>query len=222
MNLWNRCLTQCSAGFLSTARPDYAASPVLADEPDSRASRERAAAALTDVSHSPPTQPFLPSFCGECNARPTSTEPLNIPHREPGECDCRAFLHVLPSRRIEHRAPLSWRHDSSYTQYTLPPCPTTTTILPTFLARRRHALDSVRRGQADGQAHRPQVGEQDPRRRRRQAVHCLSEQEQLDVHRPAGGSRAGERLGRQYLLDQAGRHIGELLDSPVFTCASIC
>lgn len=87
----------------------------LADEPDSRASRERAAAALTDVSHSPPTQPFFPSFCGECNARPPSTEPLNFPHCKPGECDCRAFIHVLPSRRIEHRAPLSWRHDSSST-----------------------------------------------------------------------------------------------------------
>jgi len=74
-----------------------------------------------------------------------------------------------------------------------------------------YAFDTIGRRQADGQAHRPQSLEQDPRRRRRETLRRLPEPITMDLHRPARRCRTRERLGGQHVLDQARRR--QLLES---------
>lgn len=70
--------------------------------------------------------------------------------------------------------------------------------------RPSHAYHSVRRRQADGQADRPQGFQQDPCRRRREALHRLPQQAAMDLHRLTRRCRSGQRPRGTHLLDQAG------------------
>lgn len=144
-------------------------------------------------------------------------------HSLTSTCSSRSSTHYSSTSSRRRRRRLVYRHP--YTAHaagpsaalrglyarpgtpTPPPIHRLRTSLANTLARREDALDPVRRGQADGEAHRAQAEQQDPRRRRRQAVRRLSEQAHMDLHGPAGRCRAGQRPGRQHLLDQARRHL---------------
>ena len=60
----------------------------------------------------------------------------------------------------------------------------------------------------DRQADRPKSLKQDPRRRCRKALCRLPRSQAMDLYWTTGSGCASQRLGREYLLDQAGRHLG--------------
>lgn len=68
-----------------------------------------------------------------------------------------------------------------------------------------HALHPLRRRQADGQTHRAQGHQQNPCRRRRQAIRRPPLTSTMDLHWPAGGSGASRRPGRPCLLAETRR-----------------
>lgn len=72
------------------------------------------------------------------------------------------------------------------------------------LDSRRHAFHPQRRRQGHRQALRPQAVQQDPGRRRRQALRRLPQPPQMDLHRPAGRHCPGRRPRRAHLLAQDG------------------